>query len=351
LYSLVGFLSRQGLDKQLQAALQRATQVQVWVARQQSICTGVDELGKALEMADGHVDNLLVDGLNLAFRCLHALSAANLTGSNGEGTGVVYGFLRALGSMRKRFPQAKLYVCWDSRDGSDRRRALYAGYKANRPKGENGTLSRQLLVLQSILPQVGVYQAQCQGEEADDVIATLVRGQLAQQSNVIYGTDRDMLQLVTWKDVVLTPKQGSKPEGVYDPDAVLRDYGVMPAEFLYLRAFLGDESDHIPRCPKVPKDVLVALVRAHKTVEGVYASNFGGLSPAQYATLVKFKGQALVNLELMRLRTDVAVALTSTASDKDAAEARLISLSIQHAPLLAPFFPVSEQLGFFRTAQ
>jgi hypothetical protein len=57
--------------------------------------------------------NLLIDGHNLAFRCLHAPGLDSLADIQGRPTGVIVGFIRSLGALRKKHPDARVYVTWD----------------------------------------------------------------------------------------------------------------------------------------------------------------------------------------------------------------------------------------------
>ena len=279
--------------------------------------------------------NVIVDGSNLAYRTHHALKSIPqpLTDSEGNPTGLLFGFLRSLGSLVGRLEATSVYVVWDGSKGY--RVGRYPQYKANR-NSDNIFSDGQMGRVKQILPSLGVWQAYNPDEEADDVIASLVRGQLKGQQNVIVSTDRDFLQLVTFTDCVLIPKVGSKDEIVYDPDRVLAEYGVSPDKMVQLRALLGDSSDNLPGVPRVPEKALKGLLRTHSTVEGIYASNLAGLSASQYDKVKASKEQVLLNLELMALR-QVQVSLTDSSPNPDVAKSMLSAWGIQ-SPLVDPFF-------------
>lgn len=278
------------------------------------------------------VQNLLVDGHNLAFRCFYAPGMADLKDSKGRPTGMILGFLRSLGSLRKRFPEARVYVAWDG--SSKRRKTKFAEYKSNRGRVD---ASGPLDFLRQILPGLGVVQAFNLDEEADDVIATLVRGRLKDETNLIFSTDRDFVQLVTATTEVLSPGVGNRHEVRYSVAQVLETYGVTPDKMVQLRAFFGDTSDTIPGVPRVPKKVLKALLQAHGTVDGVYGSGLVGLTKSQYERLRSSEPQVRINLDLMGL-LDVPFTTIDPDVDPDAVSARLREMDIAPESILQSFF-------------
>lgn len=281
--------------------------------------------------------NLLIDGHNLACRCLYAPGLDSLMDKQGRPTGMVVGFLRTLGSLRKKYPDARIYVTWDG--SNKRRQRTFPDYKGNRRKA-SGSIKPgfdQLAFLQKLLPQLGIRQGLNVVEEADDIIASLVRGRLSGQNNLIFSTDRDLLQLVTQTTRMLVPGVGGRKDVMYDQAAVKGAFGVPPERIVQLRAFFGDTSDNIPGVPRVPKKVLRSLVQAYQTVDGVYSSGLSGLTKSQYEKLRASEPQVRINVELMSL-VDIPVSVTDPNVDADAVAERLQGLDINPATLLEPFF-------------
>lgn len=294
------------------------------------------------------IQNILVDGHNLAYRCFHAMNAPGakpLTDSQGRPTSIVHGVLKSLGALQKKYSGAQIYVCWDG--SPQRRKALCPEYKANRPERslENITPEyNQIAYLKETLPFLGVCQTYVPEEETDDLIACLVRGKLAGQNNIIVSSDHDFLQLVTRTDTLLTPKSGPKQEVLYDPDKVMAEYGVLPSKMVALRALTGDTSDNLKGVPRVPTKVLAALVNAHETVEGIYASGLSGVSPNQYDKIRASEKQVRLNAELMQLKTDIIFEVVEASPDPEEAVRRLEALDIQAEPITKAFF--REMKGF-----
>ncbi len=274
------------------------------------------------------VQNVVIDGFNLAFRCLHA-DKRGLADSSGRPTGVLFGVLQSLKSTLKKNPQATLYVVWDG--GRDRRATIFPEYKGNRKTHTEDM--PQVEVLKEVLQLLGVQQLYQKGEEADDLIASLVRGPLAGQQNLIISTDRDFLQLVTDTDTLLCPRPQSKndprTELLFNPSEVVGLYGIEPSRIVQLRALLGDPSDNIPGVPRVSDKLLTALLQQYKSVEGIFKSSFAGLTAKQYETIRNFEEQARLNITLMTLKSDLPCNGIQPAPDRPEAERRLREYDIK----------------------
>lgn len=290
------------------------------------------------------VQNVIFDGNNLAHRVANALHAIPNQANDGESSPSLFisGFLKSLASFKKRFDRANLYVVWDG--SKQRRLSVYPEYKSGRPES-NGELSSLIGNLRKVLPLLGVAQAHNPEEETDDLIACLVRGRLKGQHNVIVSTDRDFLQLVTYTNILLVPKVGSRPEVIYDPDKVVGEYGVVPSKMVHLRALVGDTSDNFPRVPRVPTKILASLLNLHGSLEGIFASNLSGITASQYEKIRAFEKQARINFELMTLRDDVECPVVDPTPNPEEAANIMKEFRVHSESIIGAFFGHSEQ-GF-----
>lgn len=319
--------------------------------RLQTTANDIETLSQDLaKFEDGDEEmyqNVLIDGHNLAFRCLHAPGMAELCDSKGRRTGMILGFLRSLGMFKKRYPGSNVYVTWDG--CSKRRKSKFGDYKANRPRPvgpipDDDPVFAQIQFLMTILPQLSVRQAVNPLEEADDILAALVWGQLKGQKNLIFSSDRDLLQLVSETTHVLAPGAGTRKEILFDLAEVESDYGVTPSKMVQLRALYGDSSDNIPGVPRVPKKVLRALLQAHGSIDGIYMSGLTGLTKGQYERLRSAEPQVRLNVELMSL-ADVDVSVRDPDIDAEGAAGRLRELEVNPDPILESFFGSTKALS------
>jgi len=293
--------------------------------------------------------NVIVDGANLAYRTYHVLKVIpkQLTDEEGKPTGLLFGFLRSLAALRNRFVDHTFYVVWEG--SRQRRSSRYPEYKAQRTKVDIYS-DGQISTVREVLAHLGVWQAVNPVEEADDVIASLVRGRLQGHKNTILSTDHDFLQLVTFTDSLLTPKVGNRSEILYDPDRVVAEYGVLPDRIIHLRALLGDTSDNLPGVPgRIPTKTLTSLLRAHHSIDGIFASNLAGITANQYTNLRSAEGQVRLNLELMALQ-EVPFMLTDPGVSPDQAKKILSVRGLQADPIVDPFCEVRSAKGFAKTS-
>lgn len=169
---------------------------------------------------------------------------------NGFPTGVIYGGLYGLTTLRRAMPEAEFVFCWDGEGKTWRHEYDPKEYKANRvPNPDGATVAKQLPIFKETLRCLGVTQTEIPNLEADDLIGILaahVLKTLVFDNAIIYSTDRDYYQLVRDR-LMLVQKvlQKGKLQTVSAAD-VKRQFRVDPKLVPAVRAFTGDKSDNIP---------------------------------------------------------------------------------------------------------
>jgi DNA polymerase-1 len=243
---------------------------------------------------------LIVDGMNLLHRSYHAFM--EMQTAEGVPSGHIYGFLVSLQSQKKKHTDCKVIVAWDS--PIRRRCQIYAAYKANRSRVD---FRDGLQDIMSVLANLNVTQAIEDGEEADDVIATLAK-KYSQEGELvyIYSKDKDLLQLVQdGKVIAIWPKSPSNPEKAFDEEAVREKFGVDPVDLGCYLAFRGDGVDNVPGAPRLRSRTISHLARTHHNPDSVYASlDSEELTDFERKTLLDFESQSHINWQLVSLRDD-----------------------------------------------
>lgn len=261
--------------------------------------------------------NIIIDGLNIAFRSHHVYDVQQgLKTSDGVPTGIIYGFIKTLLKWKNKYPQYRIIVAWDCPTAKSERQKISPDYKANRDRhfesveipenydedlgGETMDIfTLQIEFLTNFLRSIGIDQIKAQGYEADDLIGTLVEGPLKEEQNIILSSDHDMMQLVSWSTILMTPSGKA-----YDPDKVVEKYGVSPDNLLTFRVFDGDKSDNMPGLPYFRRKVISRIVNEHEgNLESIYNSDIENLTAKEDEKLSSFEEQAHVNFKVMKLRT------------------------------------------------
>ena len=141
----------------------------------------------------------LVDGNHVACRCFYS-AVSNLRKSDGEATGVVYGFFKSFFYSLKKISgtREESIVVWDG-GKSVKRLELFPDYKKREKlKDEEYTeYLQQLTLIREGLTYLGVKQVYVSGVEADDVLSILANS--CKSNVVIVSGDKDFHQCVSDK--------------------------------------------------------------------------------------------------------------------------------------------------------
>jgi len=242
----------------------------------------------------------LIDALNLAYRA-HNANFELKTGA-GVFSGMFYGFVRTIFSLKKRYRGYKIEVVWDRKP--DHKKELQPDYKAGRTSLSNSAFD-QVPDIEKFLSCAGVDQYYMDSQEADDVIATLAErySQESGSTTIIYSNDKDLLQLVkTGKVVVYKPKVSATPEKFYDEEAVKDQFGVYPDKLACFRSFDGDASDNITGVPRVHRKILASMVNEFETIDKIYEKlPDQKLTVFQRGAMLESKERVATNLKLIAL--------------------------------------------------
>lgn len=214
------------------------------------------------------MNTFILDGNNLVYRAHNA--NFELKTSAGLFSGMVYGFLRTLVSLKKKYRDFKFIVVWDNHAVA--KFEIQPDYKAGR-SSLSGSVWNQAKDLKDVLEIMGVDQYEKVAYEADDVIASLTKKLKDEGKVYIYTNDKDMLQLVEdGKVIVFKPKVGTTPEKFYDEEAVRNQFGVPTKKLGFFRSFDGDSSDNIKGISRVPRKLVASLVNKYADIDEIYSN-------------------------------------------------------------------------------
>jgi len=197
---------------------------------------------------------LIIDGMNTFIRSFAAIPTMD---ENGNHIGGVTGFLKSVGYVTRKFKPSRVYVIFDGKGGSKRRREIYPDYKAGRKpltrlnrtydmtteQDEQDLMRYQLVIVAKALMKLPITTITLDHVEADDIISYIAQHVVeGGGESIIYSTDKDFLQLVGDGIKVWNPVR----KKTYIPETVLEDYTIHPNNFLLYRALTGDTSDNLP---------------------------------------------------------------------------------------------------------
>ncbi|PIY80297.1 MAG: hypothetical protein COY80_03735 [Candidatus Pacebacteria bacterium CG_4_10_14_0_8_um_filter_42_14] len=213
---------------------------------------------------------VLIDSHALIYRAYHAFPA--LTSPEGMLVNAVFGYTRILLNAIRDLEPTYIVATFDHK-GKTKRKEEYEAYKAHR-EAMPDDLIPQIALVKDIVTALNIPQFSLEGYEADDLIGTITahmeKEHQTVHSSIVTG-DKDMFQLVTEKTHVWLPGRGSKTQDMeYDRDAVYEKMGITVDQIIDLKSLMGDASDNIPGVKGVGQKTAIALLTAHKSLDGVY---------------------------------------------------------------------------------
>jgi len=257
------------------------------------------------------MNNFLIDAANLAYRSHNANFELKTT--SGVFSGMIFGFVRTIVSLRKKYRDFKFSVVWDNK--AKDKFEIQPDYKAGR-SSLPGVVWTQVNDIRDFLESCGVDQYEHIGQEADDVLATLSKEMKEDGKVYVYTNDKDLLQLVEdGKVIVFKPKVGVNPEKFYDEEAVRSQFGVPASKLGLYRSFDGDDSDNIKGISRVPRKIVASLVNKYADIDEIY-NNLSSikLTDFQKQSFEEAKNRIGNNFKIVLLNRDLKDILKKEAS-------------------------------------
>ncbi len=246
---------------------------------------------------------MIIDGNSILFRAFFAMPP--LKTKKGQYTNAVYGFLSMLYKLLDTYSPEYICVAFDPKKPSFRHEQ-YKDYKATRAKAPD-ELVEQFQLIRDVLEIHNIKCIEIDGFEADDVAGTFANAAEEQGAEVFLVTsDKDYLQLIDEKTRVILTKKGVTNTEEMDVKAMDDTYGISPAQFVDLKALMGDASDNIPGVGGVGEKTALKLIQEYGSLDGVY-ENIDSVKGKLKEKLETDKMQAYMSQTLARIIIDIPV--------------------------------------------
>lgn len=234
--------------------------------------------------------------------------------SNGESVGGTVGMIRGIKSLVRELKPDICIVIWDGEGGSRRRRTIYSEYKAGRKVRLNReydfgsadrdfvNLKRQHEMTKKYMRMLGVLQVTVDDCEADDAIAYIARHVLDGDRKTIVSSDRDFMQLVDARTTVYNPIT----KLYYGEPQVTEKFLVLPENFIFMKALVGDSSDNIKGIGGFGTKTVVKLFpflaeRPATLADLISHAETNVAKSARYKSMLDRLDQLEENMQLMQL--------------------------------------------------
>jgi len=186
---------------------------------------------------------IIVDANSICHKMKHTMGELSYEEKK---VGIIFGFLRQMLSIAKRFDTNQFIFCWDSH--SRKRVEICPAYKANRHK-ELTEEEEELNALSyaqfdelrtAILPKLGFRNNFiAEGYEADDIIAKIVKDN--GYKFIIVSTDNDLFQLLSPRVSMMIDLK--KP--LYTEASFHEEYNLTPDQWIWVKAIAGCPGDGV----------------------------------------------------------------------------------------------------------
>lgn len=191
---------------------------------------------------------MIVDMLNMYYR---AYIVDPSLSANGQPIGGIKGSLKILQKLCREIKPTQIYICWDGREGSSKRRKINSGYKEGRKpirlnrdvrhlsdQEEMENKIWQQLRLAEYFNQLPICQLNIEFSEADDIIGALV-ARFRGKQKVVISSDKDYFQLLDDTTLLYRPTQ----KQILNKNNIISEYNIHPSNFAVARAIVGDKSE------------------------------------------------------------------------------------------------------------
>lgn len=246
---------------------------------------------------------MILDGNSLLFRAFYAMPP--LKTKKGQFTNAVYGFLSMMYKLLDTYSPEYICVAFDPKKPTFRHEQ-YKDYKATRQKAPDELVS-QFQLIRDVLEVHNIKCVEIEGFEADDVAGTFASA--AEEYGAItylVTSDKDYLQLIDNNTRVILTKKGVTNTEEMSIERMNEEYGITPAQFVDLKALMGDSSDNIPGVGGVGEKTALKLIQEYKSLDNLY-ENIDNIKGKLKEKLETDKLQAYMSQGLARIITDIPI--------------------------------------------
>ncbi len=246
---------------------------------------------------------LVVDGNSILNRAFYGVRP--LTTADGRNTNAVFGMVNIIEKQLDSVHPDYTAVAFDLKAPTFRHK-IFPEYKAGR-HATPPELLEQFPIAKQCFAAMGFKVLELEGYEADDILGTLAKRAEGEgiAAYVLTG-DRDSLQLISDSTSVLLATNTDTI--TMDRTAFFEKYGVMPEQFVDVKALMGDSSDNIPGVPGVGEKTALKLIHDMGSLDGVYADIAAApVGPAAKQKLADARHLAYLSQTLARIDCEVPI--------------------------------------------
>ncbi len=249
---------------------------------------------------------LVVDGNSIINRAFYGIRP--LTTKSGKHTNAIYGMINIISRQADAIKPTHIAVAFDLKAPTFRHK-MYEHYKEGRHPTPPELLS-QFDDAKECLRLLGYKVLELEGYEADDIQGTVAHfaHRYPDTESYILSGDRDLLQLIDDKITVLLASN-TDTHPIKTPE-FKEKYGVLPEQFVDMKALMGDSSDNIPGVMGIGEKTASCLIQSFGSLDGIYENiEDKRIAKGQREKLLRDKENAYLSKALAKIKTDVPLGM------------------------------------------
>lgn len=209
---------------------------------------------------------MVIDGNSIINRAFYGVRP--LTTKAGKHTNAIFGMINIIQKQLNAIKPDYAAVAFDVKHPTFRHQ-IYSEYKAGRHATPEELLS-QFADAKECLSFMGLHIMELPGYEADDIQGTVARlaHKFPDTKSYVLSGDRDLLQLIDDKVTVLLVTNAETKE--MHEEEFRAEYGISPADFVDMKALMGDSSDNIPGVAGIGKKTAETLIQSFGNLDAIY---------------------------------------------------------------------------------
>ncbi len=244
----------------------------------------------------------MIDAYSLIFQVFHALP--EMTSPRGEPTGAIFGFARDLMHLLNEKKADYLLAAFDM-SGPTFRHELHTAYKEDRSEMPD-QLRPQVVHIRRMLAALGIPILECEGFEADDILATVARRvEQASGKCLLVTGDKDSRQLISDRVAVFNIRKNLE----FDAAALKEEWGVRPDQVVDFQTLVGDSIDNIPGVPLIGPKVASEWLTKFDTLDNLLVHVDELPKGKRKENLLASQEQIKISRRLVRLDSEVPVSI------------------------------------------
>lgn len=249
---------------------------------------------------------LVIDGNSIINRAFYGIRP--LSTKSGKHTNAIYGMVNMISKQLDSLKPDYVAAAFDIKHPTFRHE-MYTEYKAGRHPTPPELLS-QFDDAKECLRLMGITTLELPGWEADDIQGTIAN--MAHKhddtESYVYSGDRDLLQLIDDKITVLLATNSDTL--VMKSNEFFTKYGIIPSNFVEMKALMGDSSDNIPGVGGIGEKTASTLIQNFGTLEGIYDNiEDSRITKGVREKLLRDKDNAFLSRKLAKIDTGAPVGI------------------------------------------